>query len=264
MKCTKNLIIGASGLLLYNCEKTGNTFVGLNLASDNLATINGLIADGSLIYLPFLNSADAISANNEDATIATDGVDVEQINSARIGINALLSSQFGTIVKALRASGAVQGYVVLKNGMIAGQNGSSLFEMIDIDVTMPSPMPNGIFVTGSLPNIQVQISFGQVEDVAEWRVRSVSGLNSADDLLELEEADLIISSATTATLTDFAGNVIAGATDISDAEFIYSPAYSGTPVISNGVITFGSIPSGTVVTVEGSISGYKVYNSIVF
>ena len=90
MKCSNDLINNIKGMLLFNCDKSNNTFAGLVLASATATTINGLIADGSLLYVPFKKASDSLSANNQDADVATDGYRTTDVNSARIGINALL------------------------------------------------------------------------------------------------------------------------------------------------------------------------------
>ncbi|MBQ1695787.1 MAG: hypothetical protein II076_07575, partial [Bacteroidales bacterium] len=116
MKCSNDLINNLKGMLLFNCDKSNNTFAGLTLASATATTINGLIADGSLLYVPFKKASDALSANNEDAAVATDGYRTTDVNSARIGINALLDCIFGqTINQALKAGGAQMGYLVHKD-----------------------------------------------------------------------------------------------------------------------------------------------------
>lgn len=265
MKCTKNIILTAAGILVYNCDKSNNSFTGLNTATDTVATINSAIANGSLRYLPFLKSSDAISANNEDGTSVTDQEDTIQVSSARIGITAMLNSRFGSLMKASKINGAVMGYVVTKEGFIVGQpsaDGSTL-DMVKIEVSMPSPLPNSAFAGSNMPNVQVAINFGKVEVVEGWRIRAFSGINSAEDLLELEIADLVPLTTTTAKLVDFLGETITGANDVSDASFVYSSGSANTAAISSGVITFTTTVANEVVTCEGSISGYIISKPIV-
>ena len=267
MKCPKNIIATAVGILLYNCDKSNNTFAGFAPATDTLSDINGKIADGSLVYLPFKKAADAVSAANEDATTATDGHRTIVVNEARIGDNAILDCLFSsTLLKAMRASGGVLGYVVDKDGyLIGGKIESGVLSMIKLEVTMPSPFPNGNFANGSnMPNVQVAINFGTVTEVSEWRMRSFAGLNSADDLLEVEVADAEYKTTTTIQLVDLFGNNLSGISDDSDATYIYSDGTARTTTISGGLITFSAaLTSGMVVTIEGSISGYVVPEPIV-
>lgn len=266
MRCPNKIIATALGILLYNCDKSNNTFGGFTPGTDTLSTINGKIADGSVVYLPFMKAADAVAANNEDATIATDGYRQMVVNAARIGITARLDCVAETLLKAQRASGALLGYVVTKEGyLIGGKIESGVLSMIKLEVTMPSPFPNGNFANGSnLPNVQVQINFGTVTEVAEWRMRSFAGLNSPDDLFELEVADAEYKTTTTIQLTDLLGNNLTGVNDDSDANYIYSDGTARTTTIADGLITFSAaLTSGSAVTIEGSISGYVVPGSIV-
>ena len=267
MKCPNKTIATAMGILLYNCDKTNNTFAGFTVGTDTISTINGKIADGSVVYLPFLKAADAVAANNEDATTATDGYRQMVVNEARIGITAKLDCVFAeTLLKAQRASGALLGYVVTKDGnLIGGKIESGVHSMIKLEVSMPSPFPNGNFANGSnLPNVQVTINFGTVDEVAEWRMRSYNGLNEASDLLEVEVADAEYKTTTTIQLVDLFGNNLSGISDDSDATYIYSDGTARTTSISGGLITFSAaFTSGMVVTIEGSISGYVVPEPIV-
>lgn len=267
MKCPNKTIATAMGILLYNCDKTNNTFAGFTVGTDTISDINGKIADGSVVYLPFLKAADAVAANNEDATTATDGYRQMVVNEARIGITAKLDCVFAeTLLKAQRASGALLGYVVTKEGnLIGGKIESGVHSMIKLEVSMPSPFPNGVFANGSnMPNVQVTINFGEAGEVAEWRMRSFTGLNSANDLLEVEVADAEYKTTTTIQLNDLFGNALAGVNDDSDATYIYSDGTARTTSISGGLITFSAaLTSGSVVTIEGSISGYVVPKPIV-
>lgn len=266
MKCSNDLINNIKGMLLFNCDKSNNIFAGFSLAIDDVSTINTLIADGSLLYVPFKKASDAVSANNEDAAVATDGYRTTDVNSARIGINALLDCIFGqTINQALKAGGAQMGYLVHKDGYIIGklsENGK-IWEMIKLNVTLPSPFPNTPSVNSTnMPNVQISVNFGSTEEVADWRMNAFAGLTSSNDLLELEMADLVPTSTTTAELRDFTNKVITGANDDSTAGYVFSSG-SPTTAIASGVITFTTTISGTVVTVEGSISGYRITKPIV-
>lgn len=267
MKCSNDLINNIKGMLLFNCDKSNNTFAGLALASATATTINGLIADGSLLYVPFKKASDALSANNQDADVATDGYRTTDVNSARIGINALLDCIFGqTINQALKAGGAQMGYLVHKDGYLIGKlsDDGTTWEMIKLNVTLPSPLPNTPSVNSTnMPNVQISVNFGSTEEVADWRMNAFAGLTSPNDLLELEMADLVPTSTTTAELRDFTNKVITGANDDSTAGYVYSSGSAHTTAISNGVITFTTTTAGETVTVEGSISGYRITKPIV-
>lgn len=263
MKCSEKQILNAKGLLLVNCDKPNNSFAGVAIPTDDIAAINDKIADGTLRFIRW-ESNDAISNNSEDATEATDGHDTVQVNSPRIGININLNSHAGTLIKAAALEGAVQGYIVLRDGSLVGKPTAdqATLQPIDIDVTMPSPLPNTVSVNGSnLPVVAIRVNFGPVENLLAWRWRHIVGADNVEDYLELEIADPKVLSSTTVILTDFLGNELTSLADISDADFSYSQTYTGTPAISSGVITFAAIPAGTTVTVNGSISGYLVSQS---
>ena len=257
MKCSNDLINNLKGMLLFNCDKSNNTFAGLALASANVSTINGLIADGSLLYVPFKKASD----------VATDGYRTTDVNSARIGINALLDCIFGqTINQALKAGGAQMGYLVHKDGYLIGKlsDDGTTWEMIKLNVTLPSPFPNTPSVNSTnMPNIQISVNFGSTEEVADWRMNAFAGLTSPNDLLELEMADLVATSTTTAELRDFTNKVITGANDDSTAGYVFSSGSAHTTAIASGVITFTTTSAGETVTVEGSISGYRITKPIV-
>ena len=271
MKCSKNLIKTAAGLLLYNCDFPQNDFSTLTITADgkvSQSAVDAAIASGKLIFVHW-SAPDALSANNTEGILATntEGTEVVQMSEAGVAMTANLSAIEGTLQLAQIASGSHSGYIVMRDGSIIGKVSAdnTTLEMVDVKVTTPNALPNSPFANNTdLPMVQININFGKISEVESWRVRRSNTATSIEDFPMYEVADLYKKSTTTAALTDMAGSVITTASDLTDATFVYSTNYSGTPTIASVVITFPNMTAGTSVTVFGNVSGYIVSNTLTF
>ena len=257
MQCNSQIIKNIKGLLVVDCAKPAQSL------SPIIDKINEAIMDKYLLITRFYNP-DALSANNTDATIATDSASREsvEVSPMRVGVTAVCESCEGTLIKALQSKGSLSGFIIDNNGGLWGKKDDN-GKLVPVTVKVISvSLPNGLSVSGTnLPAVQLTVDFGTINEVAEWRLIKVDGADSADDYLIPEVADLVIKKTTdleySLSLADLLGNDI---TTNTSFESCFSCSDSGA-TWSNNTLTVTAVPFTLTQTklVDGFMTAKETY-----